>query len=170
MSTVRFSQVTYATKSWVAVVWEKMVVEMFSGRILAEARQMDEVCESKWESELRKLQDEVHSLCHHAIHQLIPMAGAYQQTLLDDVSQAYTVYAPEMAESVSASGNQAIEDIKGHVAGIRYNASKMRQANRKVSELEDMHAKAVMYHHSVRPYMDTLHFHMDQLKRILHTA
>ena len=33
MSTVRFSQVTFATKSWVAEAWEKMVVELFSGRV-----------------------------------------------------------------------------------------------------------------------------------------
>ena len=37
MSTVRFSQVTFATKSWVAEAWEKMVVELFSGRVVAEA-------------------------------------------------------------------------------------------------------------------------------------
>ena len=156
MSTVRFSQVTFATKSWVAEAWEKMVVELFSGRVVAEVKQLDEVCESKWEVELKKLQNEVHSL--------------YQQALLDDVAQAYTVYAPEEAESIFNRGNQAIEDIKGHVSGIRYNACKMREANRKVSELEDMHAKAIMYHNSVKPYMDTLRFHIDQLKHILHVA
>ncbi len=156
MSTVRFSQVTFATKSWVAEAWEKMVVELFSGRVVAEVKQLDEVCD--------------HSLCHHAIHQLLPIAGSYQQALLDDVAQAYTVYAPEEAESIFNRGNQAIEDIKGHVSGIRYNACKMREANRKVSELEDMHAKAVMYHNSVKPYMDTLRFHIDQLKHILHVA
>ena len=68
MSTVRFSQVTFATKSWVAEAWEKMVVELFSGRVVAEVKQLDEkLCESKWEVELKKLQNEVHSLCHHAI-------------------------------------------------------------------------------------------------------
>lgn len=170
MSTVRFSQVTFATKSWVAEAWEKMVSELFSGRVVAEAKQAGEVYESKWEMELRKLQNEVHSLCHNAIHQLLPMAGSYQQALLDDVSQAYTVYAPEEAESVFHQGNQAIEDIKGHVSGIRYNASKMREANRKVNELSDMHAKAIMYHNSVKPYMDTLRFHIDQLKHILRIA
>lgn len=88
MSTVRFSQVTFATKSWVAEAWEKMVVELFSGRVVAEVKQLDEVCESKWEVELKKLQNEVHSLCHHAIHQLLPIAGSYQQALLDDVAQS----------------------------------------------------------------------------------
>ena len=34
MSTVRFSQVTFATKSWVAEAWEKMVVELFSGCVV----------------------------------------------------------------------------------------------------------------------------------------
>ena len=46
----------------------------------------------------------------------------------------------------------------------------MREANRKVSELEDMHAKEIMYHNSVKHYMDTLRFHIDQLKHILHVA
>ena len=54
MSTVRFSQVTFATKSWVAEAWEKMVVELFSGRVVAEVKQLDEVCESKWEVEASK--------------------------------------------------------------------------------------------------------------------
>ena len=75
MSTVRFSQVTFATKSWVAEAWEKMVVELFSGCVVAEVKQLDEVCESKWEVELKKLQNEVHSLCHHAIHQLLLVYG-----------------------------------------------------------------------------------------------
>ena len=44
MSTVRFSQVTFATKSWVAEAWEKMVVELFSGRVVAEVKHLDEVC------------------------------------------------------------------------------------------------------------------------------
>ena len=57
MSTVRFSQVIFATKSWVAEAWEKMVVELFSGRVVAEVKQLDEVCESKWEVELKKLQN-----------------------------------------------------------------------------------------------------------------
>jgi len=48
-----------------------------------------------------------------------------------------TKCAPEEAESIFNRGNQAIEDIKGHVSGIRYNACKMREANRKVSELEE---------------------------------
>ncbi len=100
-----------------------------------------------------------------------PIAGSYQQALLDDVAQAYTVYAPEEAGVYLQPGKPSDRGYqKGHVSGIRYNACKMREANRKVSELEDMHAKAIMYHNSVKPYMDTLRFHIDQLKHILHVA
>ena len=89
MSTVRFSQVTFATKSWVAEAWEKMVVELFSGRVVAEVKQLDEVCESKWEVELKKLQNEVHSLCHHAIHQLLPIAGSSLYGIRSGRSRVY---------------------------------------------------------------------------------
>ena len=164
MSTVRFSLVTIATKSVVAEVWEKVMSGIFSSRVES---YKDGLSESKWETELRKLQEEVHSLCHYAIHQLLPMAGVYQQSLLDNSLQAYSVYAPEEAEKVFNEGNRVIENIKGHVSGIRYNACEMRKANRKLNELEDMHAKAIMYHNTVKPYMNTLCYHMEQLKAIL---
>ncbi|WP_102408910.1 glutamine synthetase [Parabacteroides bouchesdurhonensis] len=167
MSTVRFSLVTVATKSWVAEAWEKVISGLFGGHAMSETNMEEGLCESKWETELRKLQNEVHSLCHQAIYQLLPMAGAYQQSLLDESLQAYSVYSPEEAEQVFRKGNQIIENIKGHISGIRYNASKMRAANRQVNKLEDMHAKAIMYHNSVKPYMDTLHYHMEQLKAIV---
>ena len=35
MSTVRFSQVTFATKSWVAEEWEKKLEEIFSVAVVS---------------------------------------------------------------------------------------------------------------------------------------
>lgn len=167
MSTVRFSLVASASKSWVAEAWSKVVAELFGGRVVAEVSRVEGVCETKWEAELKQLQKEIRTLCHQAIHQLIPLAGSYQQNLLNGIAEASTVYAPEEAEIVFEEGNKQIENIKGHILGIRYNANKMREANRKVEALDDVHAQAVMYHHSVRPYMDTLNFHIEQLKAIL---
>lgn len=167
MSTVRLSLVASASKSWVAEAWSKVVAELFGGRLAVEVSRVGEVGETKWEAELKRLQKEVHALCHQAIHQLIPLAGSYQQNVLNGIVEANTVYAPEEAEIVFEEGNKQIENIKGHILGIRYNAHKMREANRKVEALDDMHAKAVLYHHSVRPYMDTLNFHIEQLQAIL---
>lgn len=167
MSTVRFSLVASASKSWVAEAWSKVVAELSGSRVVTETSRVEGVCETKWEAELKRLQREVHTLCHHAVHQLIPMAGTYQQSVLNRVIEAYTVYAPEEAERIFNEGNKRIENIRGHIQGIRYNAHKMREANRQVEALEDTHAKAVMYHHSVLPYMDTLKFHIERLKAIL---
>jgi len=49
---------------------------------------------------------------------LILLAGARIQYILDDITQAYTIYEPEVAESISREENQKIEDIKGHIKGI----------------------------------------------------
>lgn len=170
MSTVRFSLVTFATKSLVVEAWERMMAELFGSRQAIKANRISRLYETRWESELKRLQGEVHTLCHQAIDQLIPMVGVYQQSLLDMALSANTVYAPEEAESVFNEGNKALEDMAGHITGIRYNAEKMREANRRVDELGDMHAKAVMYHNSVKPYMETLCYHMNQLKAILRIA
>ena len=126
--------------------------------------------ETKWEIKLKRQQEEAHSLCHHAIHKLIPMAGAYQMSMLDTVSQAGSVYAPEEAEVVFSEGNKAVEEITGHISGILFNARKMRDANREANKMQDVHAKAIMYHNSVMPYIDTLRFHVDKLNSIIGIA
>lgn len=167
MSTVRFNSVAVASKSWVAEAWAKIVEDLFGRSEVISTRARAEKRETRWEAELIRLQKEVYFLCHHALHQLIPTAGLYQQHLLNVVQDAYTVYAPEEAESVIREGNRAIEEIKTHIQSIRYNARQMREANDRVEALQDTHAKAVLYHRAVQPYMDTLKSHMEQLKVIL---
>lgn len=128
-----------------------MVSECFGARSISK-----QVCsdsqETKWELALKQQQKEAHSLCHHAIHKLIPMAGAYQQSMLEAVSQA---------------GNKVLDEISNHISAILYNARKTREANRKANKMEDSHMKAVIYHNSVLPYIETLRFHIDSLNAII---
>lgn len=167
MSTVRFNLAAVASKSWVSEAWAKIVEDLFGNSEVMTTAVRAEKRETRWEAELIRLQKEVYFLCHHALHQLIPSAGIYQQHLLSLVQDAQTVYEPETAQKVFEEGNRTIENIKGHILGIRYNANKMREANNRVEALQDVHAKAVLYHHSVQPYMDTLNYHIEQLKAIL---
>lgn len=167
MSTVRFNLAAVASKSWVSEAWAKIVEDLFGSSEVVETVVRAEKRETRWEAELIRLQKEVYYLCHHALHQLIPMAGIHQQHLLSLVQDAQTVYEPETAEKVCEEGNRMIEDIKHHILSIRYNANKMREANYRVEALQDMHAKAVLYHNTVQPYMDTLNYHIEQLKAIL---
>ena len=154
MSTARFSLAVIASKVFETETWLKMVSECFGARSISK-----QVCsdsqETKWELALKQQQKEAHSLCHHAIHKLIPMAGAYQQSMLEAVSQASSIYAPDEGE------------ISNHISAILYNARKTREANRKANKMEDSHMKAVIYHNSVLPYIETLRFHIDSLNAII---
>lgn len=170
MATVRFSLVEVALRALETETWLRMVSECFGIRMSAKSKRLEGMAETKWEVTLKQQQDEVKPLYHHAIHKLIPMAGTHLITLLDSVSQAGTIYAPEEAEAVYSEGNKMIEEINGHISGILYNASKMREANRQINKMEDAHMKAVMYHNSVMPYMDTLRFHTNRLNQIMQTA
>lgn len=170
MSTVRFSLAGFASRMFEAETWVKMMSECFGARTLVSANRMEGMNETKWEATLMRQQNEARSLCHQAIHKLIPMAGTYQSSLLDAVTQASFVYAPEEAEAISYEGNKAMEEISGHISGILINARKMREASRRANKMGDVHVKAVMYHNSVMPYMDTLRFHIDRLKEIMSIA
>lgn len=170
MSTVRFSLAGFASRMFEAETWVKVMSECFGTRTLVSANRMEGINETKWEIALKQQQNEARSLCHHAIHKLIPMAGNYQSVLLDTVTQASFVYAPEEVEAISNEGNKAMEEISGHISGILFNARKMREASRHTNKMEDAHMKAVMYHNSVMPYIDTLRFHIDRLKEIMSIA
>lgn len=170
MTTARFNLAGFASRVFEAETWMKMMSECFGTRASVNTSRMDSINETNWELTLKRQQSETRSLCHHAIHKLIPMAGAYQMNLLDAVSQAHTVYAPADAEEVFNEGNRKVEEISGHVSGILYNARKMREASRQTNKVEDTHMKAVMYHNSVMPYIDTLRFHIDRLKEIMRIA
>lgn len=165
MATVRFSLTGIAAKVFETETWLRIASECFGSRKVSKS--ISDEKETKWEVSLKKQQEEAHSLCHHAIHKLIPMAGAYQQKMLDTVSQASTVYMPEEAEAIYWEGSKMMEEMNGHISGILYNARKMREASRATNKMEDMHMKAVMYHNSVMPYLDTLRFHIDRLKEIM---
>lgn len=143
-----------------------MVSECFGTRSAVNSN-CKESLETKWELTLKEQQNEAHSLCHHAIHKLIPMAGAYQQSMLNAVSQASTIYAPEEAEAISHEGNKRIEEVSSHISAILFNARKMRDANRDVKNMEDSHVKAIMYHNSVMPYIETLRFHTNRLNELI---
>lgn len=166
MSTIRFSLAGIASKVFETETWLRMAVECFGFRKASQP-----ACsggkETKWELSLKQQQREAHSLCHHAIHKLIPMAGAYQLSMLDTVSQANSVYAPAEAEAIFQEGNRVLEEISNHISGILYNARKMREANRNANKLEDSHAKAVVYHNSVMPYIETLRSHINSLNAIM---
>ena len=166
MSTVRFRLVGIAAKVFETETWLKMVSECFGTRSVVKENCSDEQ-ETKWETTLKRQQQEAHSLCHQVIHQLIPQAGACQMAMLDAISQASTVYAPDEAEIIFYEGNKMMEEISGHIAGILYNTRKVREANRNTGKMKDAHLKAVMYHNSVMPYLDTLRFHIDRLNEII---
>lgn len=166
MSTVRFSLAGMASKVFEAETWLKMMSECFGTRAVVKSNRLEGLNETNWELTLKKQQSEAHTLCHHAIHRLIPIAGAFQLTTLEAVSQA-GVYAPEEAELIYQEGSRTVEEINGHISGILYNARKMREAGRQVNKMDDTHLKAVMYHNTVMPYIDTLRFHIDRLKEIM---
>ena len=95
------------------------------------------------------------------------MAGAYQQSMLEAVSQASSIYAPDEAEAICHAGNKVLDEISNHISAILYNARKTREANRKANKMEDSHMKAVIYHNAVLPYIETLRFHIDSLNAII---
>ncbi|MDH6359153.1 glutamine synthetase [Parabacteroides sp. PF5-9] len=169
MTTIKFSQEeALVTKSWMTGWFEKITAILFGNNRPVTALTTVNTCNNEWETEVCLLEAEIQSLYNQTALQLIPMAGVYQQHLIDTLLQASTVYAPEEAESVFSEEVQIIEDIKGHVSGIQHNTKKIQEATTKASDISDIQSKAVIYHHTMKPYLTTLRFHIDQLKRIIY--
>lgn len=154
MATMRFGLVGVALRVLDIETWGRLVSDHFGARMLVKAKRTGSMSKARWEAALYKQEDEARSLCRHALRNLIPMAGTYQMNILDMVSQAATLYAPEEAELLYREGNKIVEEIGKHVAEITSSARKMRETNFQANQ----------------EIANTLRFHASRLSEIIRMA
>lgn len=167
MSVIRFSWSEIAARSLGAEIFGKVMSVCMGSKEEKETVRMRESSEMSWEIRLRSLQSEAEQLCDEAVNEVIPQAGIYQLNMLDMISQVYSLYSPEEAEKICLDTTACIEKISSHIAGIRYSAEKLSEANRWAKKTDDTHTKDIVYERYIAPYKNVIQFHVSELKQIL---
>ncbi|MCM1310199.1 MAG: glutamine synthetase III [Bacteroides sp.] len=154
---------TSAPKIFDSYVSEK-AVSMFARTGVFSKVELEARNEVKWEMYTKKIQIEARVLGDLAINHVIPVATRYQSVLLDNLCKIKDIFPAEKCAKISAQDMAAIERISEHIADIRADVDAMVEARKVANRIKDEREKALVYHDTVLPRMETIRYNIDKLE------
>ena len=121
----------------------------------------------KWETYTKKIQIEARVMGDLSMNHIIPVATHYQSQLLKNVQNMRNIFPTEKADALNARNMKIIEEIAERTAIIEKGVDDLVNARKVANKIEDEHAKAIAYHDSVAPLMDSIRYQIDKLELIV---
>ncbi|MDE5643757.1 MAG: glutamine synthetase type III, partial [Muribaculaceae bacterium] len=110
------------------------------------------------------VQIEARVLGYLSINHIIPVATRYQSILVDNVVKLKSLFSGSHGEEIVAHDLDTIERISRHMCVIKKETYKMIDARKAANTIESEREKAIAYHDSVLPCMETIRYHIDKLE------
>ena len=142
-------------------------VKMFETLGVMSKKELEARNEVKWETYTKKIQIEARVMGDLSMNHIIPVATHYQSQLLKNVQNMRTIFPTEKAAALNARNMKIIEEIAERTAIIEKGVDDLVNARKVANKIEDEHAKAIAYHDSVAPLMDSIRYQIDKLELIV---
>ncbi|MDA3854373.1 MAG: glutamine synthetase type III, partial [Bacteroidales bacterium] len=136
------------------------------GGIMSE-KELEARVEVEMEKYVKLLQIEGRVLGDLAVNHIVPTAVRYLTSLIDNVKGLGDIFEGEQLEKLAAGRKELIIEISDHIDGIKNQVTKLRQVRGECNEIENESQKAYAYEKDVRPCMDAVRFHADELELIV---
>ena len=120
--------------------------------------------EVKWETYTKKVQIESRCFGDMALNHIIPVATKYQNMLLDNVYKIKSLFPHEKGEKIAAQDMTMIENMAEHMQFIKDKVQEMIEARKVANKIESQREKAIAYHDTVVPYLESIRYHIDKLE------
>ena len=101
------------------------------------------------------------------MNHIIPAATKYQSVLIDNVHKTLDIFPTGKANAISSENVHIIERISEHESFIINNVEKMVEARKVANRIENVREKAIAYHDTVAPYLESIRYHVDKLETIV---
>ncbi|MBR0433501.1 MAG: glutamine synthetase III [Bacteroidaceae bacterium] len=153
------------------VIFERYIdddsVRMFESLGIMTRKELEARNEVKWETYTKKIQIEARVLGDLSMNHIIPVATDYQTKLLRNVERMQAIFPDEKAGELNARNLKLIEEIAMRTASIETQVDELVEARKVANKITDEHAKAIAYHDTVAPYLDTIRRQIDKLELIV---
>ncbi|MCD8301782.1 MAG: glutamine synthetase III [Prevotellaceae bacterium] len=123
--------------------------------------------EIKLETYTKKIQIEARIFGDLCVNHVVPVATRYQSQLIDNVHKIKDFFPADEAERLSANNVELIRKISSHTSFITENVDKLIEARKVANVLEDEREKAIAYHDTVAPLLESIRYHVDKLEMIV---
>ena len=123
--------------------------------------------EIKWETYTKKVQIEARIFGDLCLNHIIPVATRYQSQLIDNVHKLNEILPSDVAASLSGDNISLIKQISEHASYITTHVKQLIDARRVANRIESEREKAIAYHDTVAPLLDSIRYHVDKLELIV---
>ena len=142
-------------------------VQMFQATHVFRRAELEARNEIKWETYTKKVQIEARIFGDLCMNHIVPVATRYQSQLIDNVHKLTEIFGAEEAAQLNKDNIQLIRQISGHTTFITEHVDKLIDARRVANHIESAFERAVAYHDTVAPLIETIRYHVDKLELIV---
>ena len=142
-------------------------VEMFKTTHVFERAEIEARNEIKWETYTKKIQIEARIFGDLCMNHIIPVATRYQSTLIDNVHKLTEIFDNETSAQLNKNNIQLIQQLSEHTSFITAHVEKLIDARRVANHIENTRERAIAYHDTVAPLLETIRYHVDKLELIV---
>ncbi len=131
-------------------------------------RELHSRFEIKLEEFIKKIQIESRVLGDLASNHIVPTAFHYQSSLVESVKSLKEIFADDQDMHESIYDRIAtIKEIASHILEIRKGIHDMTKARKAGNSLTNIEEKCTHYEKVVKPYLNTVRYHIDKLELIV---
>ena len=142
-------------------------VQMFEDTKVMNQKELEARNEVKWEMYVKTVQIEARVLGDLAMNHIIPVSTHYQSQLIKNVQGMKSVFSSDKAERLSARNMKLIEEIAERTEKIEQLVEDLTEARRVANRIQDIHQRAIAYHDTVCPHMESIRSEIDKLEMIV---
>ncbi len=146
---------------------DKSSVEMFESLGIMSKKELEARNEVKWETYTKKIQIEARVMGDLSMNHIIPVATHYQSMLLKNVENMRSIFDKDKADKLSARNMKLIEEIAERTQSIESGVEELVNARKVANKIESEHDKAIAYHDTVAPKMETIRYEIDKLELLV---
>ena len=139
---------------------------LVDGSIMSD-KELEARVEVEMEKFTKKIQIEARVLGDLAINHIVPIAIAYQTTLINNVKGLRDIFGDKDYEALAGARKDLIKEISTHISTIKLKVKEMIEARKKCNIIEGEKEKAFAYDKEVRPYLSEIRYHIDKLELIV---
>ncbi len=142
-------------------------IDMFESLNVMSKKELEARNEVKWETYTKKIQIEARVMGDLSMNHIIPVATHYQSMLLKNVQNIRSVFPEDKAAKLSERNIKIIEEISERTKAIETGVEELVNARKVANKITDERTKAVAYHDTVEPKMDTIRYQIDKLELLV---
>ena len=142
-------------------------IKMFESTKVMNRKELEARNEVKWEMYVKTVQIEARVLGDLAMNHIIPVSTHYQSQLIKNVQGMKSVFSSDKAERLSARNMKLIEEIAERTEKIEQLVEDLTEARRVANRIEGIHQRAIQYHDTVCPHMESIRYEIDKLEMIV---